>query len=108
MGHDVAPVAGRVADAEKDRVVGALLRIPTRPIIAMIGGRVVWGAARVVMLGVAQVLFGWAAFISGALFTAVPGVILQLILIPAIIVALDKAKLALFSKDRPPQGVVTE
>ncbi len=70
-------------------------------LIAMVGGRVVWGAARVVMMGAAQVPFGWEAFLSGALLTAIPGILLQLILIPAIMVALDRAKLVPFSKTRP-------
>lgn len=69
-------------------------------IIAMIGGRLVWGAARVIMLGVAHVPFGREAFISGALLTAIPGIIVQLVLIPAIMVALDKAKLVPFTKKR--------
>ena len=70
-------------------------------IIAMIGGRVVWGAARVIMMGAMNVPFGWQAFVSGALLTAVPGIILQLVLIPAVMVALDKAKLVPFAKNRP-------
>ncbi len=67
-------------------------------LIAMIGGRVVWGIARVIMVGAMHVPFGWEAFISGALLTAIPGIILQLILIPVMMVALDRAKLVLFTK----------
>ena len=37
-------------------------------------------------------LFPFSAFLSGALFTAVPGIIAQLVLIPLIITALQKAK----------------
>jgi len=70
-------------------------------IIAMIGGRVVWGVARVVMLGVAQVSFSWEMFISGALLTAVPGIILQLVFIPALMVALDRTGLVRFYKTAP-------
>lgn len=70
-------------------------------IIAMIGGRVVWGVARVIMMGAAKVPFGWGMFLSGALLTAIPGIILQLILIPVIMVALDKAKLVPFSTAHP-------
>lgn len=77
-------------------------------IIAMIGGRVVWGVARVVMMGALNVPFSWEAFISGALLTAIPGIILQLILIPAIMVALDKAKLVPFTKNCSIQGVVND
>ncbi len=75
-------------------------------IIAMIGGRVVWGVARVIMIGAMNVPFGWEAFISGALLTAIPGIVLQLILIPVIMVALDRAKLVPFTKDRSMQTAV--
>ncbi len=75
-------------------------------IIAMIGGRVVWGAARVIMMGAMNVPFGWEAFISGALLTAIPGIVLQLILIPVIMVALDRAKLVPFTKNRSMQTAV--
>ncbi len=74
-------------------------------IIAMIGGRIVWGIVRVFMLGVSKVPFGWEAFISGAILTAIPGIILQLVLIPIIMVALDRAKLVPFTKKKP---VMTE
>ena len=36
--------------------------------------------------------FPFSAFLSGALFTAVPGIIAQLVLIPLIVTALQKAK----------------
>lgn len=75
-------------------------------IIAMIGGRVVWGIARVIMVGAANVPFSWELFISGALLTAIPGIILQLILIPAVMVALDKAKLVPFTKNCGIQAAV--
>ena len=37
-------------------------------------------------------------FISGAFLNAIPGIILQLVLIPAIMVALDRAKLVPFRR----------
>lgn len=69
-------------------------------IFAMIGGRLVWGAAMTVLMGVRGNLFTLSAFWSGAFLNAVPGIILQLVLIPAIMVALDKTKLVRFSKHR--------
>ncbi len=60
-------------------------------ITAMIAGRVVWGVVRVIMLGVAGTAFGWQAFIAGAFLNAIPGIILQLVLIPAVMAALQKA-----------------
>ena len=62
-------------------------------VIAMAAGRLVWGAVRFVLAGLTGSSFPFSAFLSGALLTAVPGIIAQLILIPLILVALQKAKL---------------
>ena len=67
---------------------------------AMIAGRVVWAAARMVLLGVSSVPFTWEIFLSGALITAVPGIVLQLIVIPAVMVALNRTGLVPFRKER--------
>ena len=60
-------------------------------LIAMILGRVVWGIARLVLAGVAGNSFTFAMFISGAITTAIPGIILHLVLIPVIVYALERA-----------------
>lgn len=57
-------------------------------ISAMIIGRVIWGIVRVAMTGVAGEAFTWAMFLAGAFTTAIPGIILQLILIPVLVSAL--------------------
>lgn len=59
---------------------------------AMVAGRLVWGAVRFVLAGLSGSAFSFSAFLSGALLTAVPGIIAQLILIPLILTALQKAK----------------
>lgn len=59
---------------------------------AMVAGRLVWGAVRFVLAGLSGSAFPFSAFLSGALLTAVPGIIAQLILIPLILTALQKAK----------------
>ena len=59
---------------------------------AMVAGRLVWGAVRFVLAGLTGGSFPFSAFLSGALLTAVPGIIAQLVLIPLIITALQKAK----------------
>ncbi len=73
-------------------------------IMAMIAGRIVWAAARMVMVGAANVPFTWEIFLSGALITAIPGIILQLIAIPAIMVALNRTGLVPFRKNRAEQA----
>ena len=60
-------------------------------ITAMLLGRVVWGGAMVVLLGMSGSVFTWAAFVSGAFAGAVPSIILHILLIPVIVVALRKA-----------------
>lgn len=59
----------------------------------MIAGRIVWGITRLVIAGVVADQFTWQMFVSGAVLTAVPGIILHIILIPIIVIALKKAKL---------------
>ncbi|MCR5067938.1 MAG: ECF transporter S component [Erysipelotrichaceae bacterium] len=53
-------------------------------LVAMVLGRIVWGIARYVMMAIKGGSFTMAAFISGAITTAIPGIILQLVLIPLI------------------------
>lgn len=67
-------------------------------LIAMVVGRIVWGVAEVVLLGLGGKAFTWELFLSGALLTAVPGIILQLVFIPALMIALDRTGLVRFSK----------
>ena len=59
---------------------------------AMVAGRLVWGAVRFVLAGLTGSSFPFSAFLSGALLTAVPGIVAQLVLIPLILIALQKAK----------------
>lgn len=61
---------------------------------AMLVGRVVWGIVRVLLSGVAGEPFTWAAFMAGAFINAIPGIIVHILLIPVIVMALRKAKLA--------------
>ncbi len=60
-------------------------------ICAMVAGRVVWGLAQVVILGLGS--FPFSAFVAGALTSAIPGIVLQLVFIPLLVGALDKAKI---------------
>ncbi|MGN0379308.1 MAG: ECF transporter S component [Butyrivibrio sp.] len=59
-------------------------------IIGMISGRVIWGIAEVILLGIGGKSFTWKMFISGAVLNAVPGIVIQLIIIPAIMAAVRK------------------
>ena len=59
-------------------------------IISMLGGRVVWGVAQSILLGLGDSGFTLSMFISGAFLKAIPGIILQLVLIPAVMLLLKK------------------
>lgn len=60
-------------------------------VVSMLLGRVVWGIVMSILLGFGK--FTFAAFLAGAFTNAIPGIVLQLVLIPAIMVALGRAKL---------------
>ena len=69
-------------------------------ITAMIGGRIVWGVAMAALLGIGENGFTLAAFAAGAFVNAIPGIILQLVFIPAMMLALDKTHLVPFGKNK--------
>ena len=60
---------------------------------AMLSGRVVWGVVRALLTLAGNSSFTFSAFLAGAFTTAIPGIVLQLVAIPVIVVALQKAKL---------------
>ena len=68
-------------------------------IIAMLGGRIVWGAVRIVMTGVAGEAFTWQMFLAGAFLNAIPGILLQLLFIPSLMLALDRTGVVRFRRD---------
>ncbi len=60
--------------------------------VSMLSGRVVWGIAKAILLGVADKPFGLEAFLVGGFVDAVPGLILQFILIPLIMEVIYRAR----------------
>ncbi len=60
-------------------------------IAAMLAGRVVWGAVSAVLMGASGGEFTFAAFMAGAFINAVPGIVLHIVLIPVIVLALERA-----------------
>ncbi len=57
-------------------------------VIAMVTGRIIWGLVSMLLLGNA---FTFSVFITNGITTAIPGIIVQLVLIPVIVYALEKA-----------------
>lgn len=62
-------------------------------VIAMIAGRIIWGILKVLMTGISGEAFTWAMFLAGAVTNAIPGILIQLILIPVLVSALYKSKI---------------
>lgn len=60
-------------------------------IIAMLAGRVAWGIVRVIMTEAGGYAFTWQAFMAGAFLNAIPGIVVHIILIPVLVMALQKA-----------------
>ena len=60
---------------------------------AMFLGRIVWGLAMLILLGISGKVFTLAAFIVGAFTNAIPGIICHILIIPPIVLGLKKAKL---------------
>ena len=57
---------------------------------AMIVGRLVWGTAMFICMGINGGSFTFAAFLAGAFTNAIPGIILQIVLIPLLVILLDR------------------
>lgn len=62
-------------------------------IVAMLSGRAVWGLVSVPLYLMNGSAFSLSLFTAGAFVNAVPAIILHIVLIPFIIMALDRAKL---------------
>ena len=61
---------------------------------AMVGGRMVWGAVRALITLASPTPFGLAIFWTEAVLNAIPGILLQLVLIPALVLSLQRARLS--------------
>lgn len=67
-------------------------------VIAMIGGRIVWGIMSYLIYGLSTTAFTWDIFIAGAFVNALPGIVIQLVLIPMVIIALKPTKLIEYAR----------
>ena len=72
------------------RLVHKKFRIYISLLAAMIAGRIIWGIVSIIICGVTDSAFTWQMFLGGALLNAIPGIILQLVLIPTLMIALEK------------------
>lgn len=83
-------VAGAIYHKQGYYCLRSLLRAM---LAAMVTGRIVWGLAMMLLMGIKGGAFTFSAFMAGAVINAIPGIILQLILIPALMLSLSRAGL---------------
>ncbi|WP_071441309.1 ECF transporter S component [Traorella massiliensis] len=86
-------VTGHLYEKSPWQCIKALYRCM---ICAMLAGRVVWGIVQMILLSVNGGMLTFEVFISSALLNSIPGIIMQLVLIPAVMVALDRTKVLPF------------
>lgn len=60
---------------------------------AMLAGRLIYGLVCIPLLGIANVPYSFEIFFASTVLEALPGILLQLIVIPVILLALQKAHL---------------
>ena len=67
-------------------------------LISMVAGRVVWGIVQCILLGLGENGFTISMFVTSAIVKAIPGIILQLMLIPTVMLLLGKTHLVHMKK----------
>lgn len=60
-------------------------------ILAMLGGRIVWGIVAAFTYPAAGMGFGWQVLLASAFVNAVPGIILHIVMIPPLVLAMRKS-----------------
>ena len=63
-------------------------------VFAMVIGRLTWGIARAAIMGIAGNAFTLEMFLAGAVLEAIPGIILHIVLIPLLVMAMERAGLS--------------
>lgn len=79
-------VAGLLYSRLRHKKIGIYLSL----VVAMIAGRIIWGVISFVIFEAMGSAFTWELFMAGALLQAVPGIVLQLVMIPPIVFVLRK------------------
>ena len=79
----VSGILYRILPRKKWAVYAALIS-------AMIIGRLVWGLAQAVIAGLTHSEFTIAAFLAGAVTKAVPGIIMHIVLIPVLVMVMER------------------
>ncbi len=59
-------------------------------ITSMVAGRIVWGIVQFILASLVGAEFSFSMFLSGAFIIALPAILLQLVLIPPIVLAVNR------------------
>jgi LytS/YehU family sensor histidine kinase len=82
----IAGVMHRLLPRKKPFIYCSLL-------VAMTVGRIVWGASMFICLALGGGSFTFAAFIAGAITNALPGIIVQIVIVPIIVMLFENLKI---------------
>ena len=94
---------GTVTGLLYNRMRKSKARIYVSLITAMIIGRIVWGLVSVILYGISGSSFTLQIFLAGSFFNAIPGVILQLVAVPMIILAFEKTGVVNINEEYHPR-----
>lgn len=83
-------VYGFVAGLLHNKLPKKKINVYVSLLSAMIMGRLVWGAVMFMCMGFDVSTFGFQAFLAGAVVNAVPGIVLQIVLVPIVVITLEK------------------
>jgi niacin transporter len=78
--------------ADKEGGAMAFISVLFPLVLAMIIGRAAYGAVNVLLASRGDSPFTWAAFMAGAFTTPIPGIIIQLIVLPTLVTLFNKGK----------------
>ena len=83
---------GAVSGFMRKLLPGKKVSIYVSLFVAMLVGRIVWGCAMLICMGINGGAFTFTAFVAGAFTNAIPGIIAQIVLVPVIVMVLEDAK----------------
>ena len=83
-------VYGFVAGLLHNKLPKKKINVYVSLLCAMIMGRLVWGLVMFMCMGFDVSAFGFQAFLAGAVVNAVPGIVLQIVLVPIVVITLEK------------------
>ena len=78
-------------------------RIYASLLAAMVVGRIVWGFVSVILYGVSGAAFTWQIFLASSLLNAIPGIILQIIAVPMLMIAFEKTGVVNINEEYHPR-----